>query len=175
MPTSLPSLPAPLPAMIEAFYQGRPLMALTADRPERFRGTGAPQAISQPGIFGEHAGSGPLADWQQRSPWHWNVELEEDFTPGEWTPPELADPPAIRLPVETVSISSGFGLRADPFGKPTPPPTAGSAASTNATMREAEVFTPIDSAITMPPLSARIARPSRESSRLLVVMSLPLE
>ena len=44
-----------------------------------------------------------------------------------------------------------------------------SAARTNTTMREAEVFTPIDSAITMPPLSARMARPSRESSRLRVV------
>jgi 2-succinyl-5-enolpyruvyl-6-hydroxy-3-cyclohexene-1-carboxylate synthase len=103
-----------LPAMIEAFYQGRPLMALTADRPERFRGTGAPQAISQPGIFGEHAGSGPLADWQQRSPWHWNVELEEDFTPGEWTPPEPTDPPAIRLPNFSVAGLARW-LREDIF------------------------------------------------------------
>lgn len=83
-----------LPAVIEAFYQGRPLLALTADRPERFRGTGAPQAISQPGIFGEHAGSGDLADWQQRAPWHWNVELEEEFEPGEWTAPTEAPPKA---------------------------------------------------------------------------------
>ena len=36
-------------------------------------------------------------------------------------------------------------------------------------MREADVFTPIDSAITMPPFSARMARPSRESSRFSVV------
>ncbi len=43
------------------------------------------------------------------------------------------------------------------------------AASTKAIMREAAVFTPIDSAITMPPFSARMARPSRESSRLSVV------
>lgn len=76
-----------LPAVIEAHYQARPLLALTADRPARFRGTGAPQAISQPGIFGEHAGSGEIAAWDLRAPWHWNVELEEDFTPGDWTPP----------------------------------------------------------------------------------------
>ena len=45
------------------------------------------------------------------------------------------------------------------------------AASTNTIMRDAHVFTPIDSAITRPPFSARIARPSRESSRLRVVSS----
>lgn len=92
-----------LPAVVEAFYQGRPLLALTADRPERFRGTGAPQAISQPGIFGEHAGSGDLADWFQRSPWHWNVELEEDFQPGEWTPPAAAE--QARLPLPNFSVA----------------------------------------------------------------------
>lgn len=81
-----------LPAMIEAHYQARPLLALTADRPERFRGTGAPQAISQPGIFGEHAGSGEISSWDLGSPWHWNVELEEEFSPGEWTSP--AETPA---------------------------------------------------------------------------------
>ena len=85
-----------LPAVIEACYQGRPLLALTADRPERFRGTGAPQSIAQPGIFGGHAGSGDLGEWNHRGPWHWNVELEEDFAPGEWEPPAPVDfrPPA---------------------------------------------------------------------------------
>jgi 2-succinyl-5-enolpyruvyl-6-hydroxy-3-cyclohexene-1-carboxylate synthase len=70
-----------LPAVIEARYQGRPLVLLTADRPARFRGTGAPQAIVQPGIFGDHAASGDWREWDGRSPWHVNVELEEDFTP----------------------------------------------------------------------------------------------
>ncbi|MEP4076654.1 thiamine pyrophosphate-binding protein [Haloferula sp.] len=72
-----------LPAMIEAHYQGRPLVALTADRPAKYRGSGAPQAINQVGIFGEHAGSGDLASWDHRSPWHFNVELEEEFELGE--------------------------------------------------------------------------------------------
>jgi len=92
-----------LPAMIEAFYQGRPLLALTADRPERFRGTGAPQAISQPGIFGEHAGSGDIAEWLQRSPWHWNVELEEEFQPGEWSPP--SEDKSQRIPLPNFSVA----------------------------------------------------------------------
>lgn len=72
-----------LPAVIEARYQGRPLVLITADRPARFRESGAPQAIVQPGIFGAYAGSGDWGAWDQRSPWHVNVELEEDFEPEE--------------------------------------------------------------------------------------------
>ena len=44
-----------LPAVMEAYYSGRPLILLTADRPRRFRGSGAPQAAEQVGIFGKYA------------------------------------------------------------------------------------------------------------------------
>ncbi|MFW0107515.1 2-succinyl-5-enolpyruvyl-6-hydroxy-3-cyclohexene-1-carboxylic-acid synthase [Rothia sp. P7181] len=40
-----------LPAMMEAFHSGIPLLALTADRPQQLRGTGANQTTYQPGIF----------------------------------------------------------------------------------------------------------------------------
>ncbi|MGE9271450.1 MAG: thiamine pyrophosphate-binding protein [Verrucomicrobiales bacterium] len=73
-----------LPAMMEARYQGRPLVAITADRPAHFRGSGAPQCVHQPGLFGEHAGSGDWSDWDRRSPWHVNVELEEGLEFGDW-------------------------------------------------------------------------------------------
>lgn len=82
-----------LPAMIEAHYQGRALVALTADRPASFRGSGAPQAIVQPGIFGEYAGSGNFVGWDRRSPWHLNVELDEAFEPGK--KPEFAAAPVM--------------------------------------------------------------------------------
>lgn len=72
-----------LPAVVEARYQGRPLVLVTADRPARFRHSGAPQCIVQPGIFGRYAGRGEWADWDRRSPWHVNVELEEDFEVGK--------------------------------------------------------------------------------------------
>jgi murein DD-endopeptidase MepM/ murein hydrolase activator NlpD len=39
-----------------------------------------------------------------------------------------ATPPALRLPLSTVSISSGFGLRADPFDQPPPLATTGKSA-----------------------------------------------
>ena len=72
-----------LPAVIEAHYQGRPLVAITADRPAAFRGTGAPQTIVQPGIFGNHAWQGSFADWDGNQPLHLNVEFEEAFEAGD--------------------------------------------------------------------------------------------
>ena len=77
-----------LPAAMEAFYQGVPLVLVTADRPKRFRGSGAPQAVEQAGILGCYA---PLAldlderniettAWPARlgaAPVHVNVCLEE--------------------------------------------------------------------------------------------------
>lgn len=71
-----------LPAVIEAHYQARPLVAITADRPAEFRGSGAPQTIEQPGIFGMHAWQGPLAEWDGKQPAHLNVGFDEEFEPG---------------------------------------------------------------------------------------------
>lgn len=77
-----------LPAVIEARYQRRPLVVISADRPARFRGTGAPQAISQTDLFGEHVESCEdirwkdellLFDgWSGKGPWHLNICLEEN-------------------------------------------------------------------------------------------------
>lgn len=43
-----------LPATIEAYYTGWPLVLITADRPKRFRQTAAPQSIEQVGIFSNY-------------------------------------------------------------------------------------------------------------------------
>lgn len=69
-----------LPAIIEAHYQQRPLLAITADRPAIYRGTGAPQAIEQENLYGPHAGFGPIDQWTGCGPWQCNLELEEEFT-----------------------------------------------------------------------------------------------
>jgi len=65
-----------LPATIEAFYSGAPLILITADRPARFRGTGAPQTIEQSGIFGMYA-AGDIAQWSGAMPLHINIEFDE--------------------------------------------------------------------------------------------------
>lgn len=75
-----------LPAVMEAYYTGVPLLLITADRPRRFRGTGAPQAAEQVDIFGiytpfsqdlENEDRCNLEKWKQNSPAHLNVCLEE--------------------------------------------------------------------------------------------------
>ncbi|MEM7145097.1 MAG: 2-succinyl-5-enolpyruvyl-6-hydroxy-3-cyclohexene-1-carboxylic-acid synthase [Verrucomicrobiota bacterium] len=74
-----------LPAMVEAHYQGLPLVAVTADRPVIFRRSGAPQVIDQMGIFGGYAemcvdyseGAISLEEWSGMRPLHVNVCLPE--------------------------------------------------------------------------------------------------
>ncbi len=65
-----------LPAAVEAYYSGLPLILITADRPERYRGTGAPQAIEQMGIFGPYAATS-IGNWSRRTPLHLNIEFDE--------------------------------------------------------------------------------------------------
>lgn len=79
-----------LPAVMEARYQRRPLVVISADRPANYRGTGAPQAVDQVGIFGgnvEHCEDVSWSDdltlfdgWSGCGPWHLNVCLEEQET-----------------------------------------------------------------------------------------------
>ena len=65
-----------LPAVIEAFYTGKPLIILSADRPAQFKGSGAPQVIEQDGIFGNYAATS-LDEWEGHGPLHLNVPFEE--------------------------------------------------------------------------------------------------
>ncbi len=65
-----------LPAAVEAYYSGLPLMLISADRPARFRGTGAPQSIEQVMIFGVYAET-ELETWSRSKPVHVNIEFEE--------------------------------------------------------------------------------------------------
>lgn len=43
-----------LPAVVEAFHSGVPLLVLTADRPPEMQGRGAPQTIDQQHLYGTH-------------------------------------------------------------------------------------------------------------------------
>lgn len=75
-----------LPAVIEAHYQGLPLVLVTADRPRRYRGSGAPQAIEQKDLFGSYVSAcldveaGSHMSWPTRldsQPLHINICLDE--------------------------------------------------------------------------------------------------
>lgn len=78
-----------LPAAMEGYYAGIPLMLITADRPRSYRQTGAPQTAEQVNIFGQYAPfaldlaegeSFQLKEWNQAFPAHLNVCFEEADT-----------------------------------------------------------------------------------------------
>ncbi|MGJ8695435.1 MAG: thiamine pyrophosphate-binding protein [Verrucomicrobiaceae bacterium] len=79
-----------LPAVIEAHYSALPLIIVSADRPAEYRGTGAPQAIEQEGIFTTYAHLGP--DWKGHGPLHLNVELGEATLPEKTATHPPAEP-----------------------------------------------------------------------------------
>jgi 2-succinyl-5-enolpyruvyl-6-hydroxy-3-cyclohexene-1-carboxylate synthase len=88
-----------LPAMMEAYYRGLPLVAITADRPVKFRRSGAPQSVEQDGIFGRYAAvrwEGKYLEEQRlhdlhmgevtACTMHFNVFLEEEAVDYEFVP-----------------------------------------------------------------------------------------
>lgn len=110
-----------LPAVVEAWHSGIPLLLLTADRPRRLRGSGANQTIQQPGIFGHFVarcadlpasatdsrlsllpeGLEPLLGWLIEPlfeawplPCHLNVPLEEPLLTAEGIEHEQKEPAA---------------------------------------------------------------------------------
>ncbi|MFZ3228850.1 MAG: 2-succinyl-5-enolpyruvyl-6-hydroxy-3-cyclohexene-1-carboxylic-acid synthase [Pseudobdellovibrio sp.] len=75
-----------LPAAIEGFYQGLPLIIITADRPKSYRHSGAPQTICQVGLFSNYVEQ--TLDWDVhevefniksglRKPIHLNICFDE--------------------------------------------------------------------------------------------------
>lgn len=89
------------PAVLEAAHCALPLVAVTADRPVRLRGTSASQTTLQPGIFGPAAVCADLDVDSPASaldvlagegPVHLNVQLDEPLVPPDPWRPELARP-----------------------------------------------------------------------------------
>jgi len=81
-----------LPAVMEAHYTNVPLILITADRPRRFRGTGAPQSCEQVNLYGPYVSLSldlsaheplDLSGWDQKSPLHLNVCLEDPNSKNE--------------------------------------------------------------------------------------------
>ncbi|NUR15879.1 MAG: 2-succinyl-5-enolpyruvyl-6-hydroxy-3-cyclohexene-1-carboxylic-acid synthase [Dermatophilaceae bacterium] len=100
-----------LPAVMEAHHTGRRLLVVSADRPDRLRGTGANQTTQQAGIFGVFAGCVDLIPsvsdaelddavaqaCSRRGPSQINVQLDGDLVPPDpdpaawWQRPNPAD------------------------------------------------------------------------------------
>ena len=109
-----------LPATVEAYYSGVPLVLVTADRPESFRGSGAPQAIEQVGILEPYAPvsldlKAPLelsevVKWDRSEPLHLNVCFEE---PGEED--RCLALPEIALPSQATSEQAHSDLSLEAF------------------------------------------------------------
>ena len=108
------------PAMLEAAHAGLPLVAVTADRPARLRGTDANQTTDHVGIFGRLVPTLDLADPAQvrvaaDGPLHLNVQLDDPLLPDDpWAPPpapapsdERTQPPAhpLELGPRTVVVA----------------------------------------------------------------------
>ncbi len=93
-----------LPAVMEAYYSGLPLMLVTADRPRRFRGTGAPQSAEQVGLFGVYAEQAldlageertDISSWSRARPLHLNVCFDEPLLAPPSTPPSSPASPLV--------------------------------------------------------------------------------
>lgn len=104
-----------LPAAVEGTYAGLPLLLITADRPRVYRGSGAPQAIEQMGIFSHYVQTTwdvesveeqlPLESWGQKQPLQINVCFDEPLIDAEISSLDLT--PSISAEVAT---TLGLGL-----------------------------------------------------------------
>ena len=83
------------PAVLEALHAGLPLVVVTADRPDRLRGTSANQTTEQRGMFGSEVptmdlAAPPITDvglTDVGGPVHLNVQLDEPLMPADrWSP-----------------------------------------------------------------------------------------
>ena len=115
-----------LPAVVEAFHSGVPLLVLTSDRPPELQGRGAPQTIDQQGLYGSHArwattsavaGTQPAGEAASLAhqavvratrpipgPVHVNVPLREPLEPAADDPPSVG---LLPLPPEAASSDPG--------------------------------------------------------------------
>ena len=89
------------PAVLEAAHAGVPLVAVTADRPARLRGTGANQTTDQVRLFGDAASFVDLTEpsddaldaaWLPDGPIHLNCQLDDPLLPTPADSPERSDP-----------------------------------------------------------------------------------
>jgi 2-succinyl-5-enolpyruvyl-6-hydroxy-3-cyclohexene-1-carboxylate synthase len=103
------------PAVLEAHHARVPMVVVTADRPERLRGTDANQTTDQVGVFGRLV---ETVDVDERGTLfhggllHLNVQLDDPLLPADrWTPDA---PPVVEEDVRRRSRSPGTVLELGP-------------------------------------------------------------
>lgn len=110
------------PAVLEAAHAGVSLVAVTADRPSRLRGTGANQTTDQVRLFGDAAGFADLSEtgqdaedaldaaWLPGGPVHLNCQFDDPLLPDAGGP-RRSGPAGPTLPSGADSMHRGWGDR----------------------------------------------------------------
>ncbi len=106
------------PAVLEAHHAAVPLVVVTADRPDRLRGTDANQTTDQVGIFGPQVTTHDVADAVPdlcAGVAHWNVQLDDPLVPDDrWVPESSGFRDGRRAPSSTTEGAAtvlGLGPR----------------------------------------------------------------
>src|SRR3954465_1952554 len=121
-----------LPSVMEAHHTGRRVVVVSADRPDRLRGTGANQTTDQAGIFGvfapchdvtagvpaEELSALVTQSCSRRGPTQLNVQLEGDLLPSD-AGPDTGGQRATRRH-RNDPPGRGFGQREAPAGRKDP-------------------------------------------------------
>ena len=116
-----------LPAVMEAHHTGRRVVVVSADRPDRLRGTGSNQTTHQAGIFGVFAPCHDLTDatadtdlgdavaqaCSRRGPTQLNVQLDGDLLPSAAGPDTWWQRPSDDADRATAQSRPGTGSRED--------------------------------------------------------------
>lgn len=112
-----------LPAAVEATYSSLPLILVTADRPKRYRGSGAPQSIEQVGMFSYYIEASFDLDEENthismkglswKKPTHINVCFAETLLDGPIPKIQIPASPArtrfpVAIPLDMVDQFNGF-------------------------------------------------------------------
>ena len=121
------SAAAMAPAVVDAYYQRRPLVVLTMDTPTGSGGTGAPQSVEQEALFGMYAPTlevslpCPVSDLpnlvealSEGFPLHLHVRLDVDAEPPccDFSTVEVGEaPPAPRFRGSLVAVSQMLRFR----------------------------------------------------------------
>ena len=109
------------PAVLEAFHSGIALVVVTADRPDRLRGTSANQTTDQVGLFGPQVATRDLRAGDSlaaaeiagsRSPLHLNVGFDEPLLPDGATEEPWA--PTTERPLQSWWQPEGMSLALPP-------------------------------------------------------------